>query len=279
MKKIGILLLVTFLTISCTEKDYLVTISTEFGDMKLILFDETPKHKASFIEFAKAGKYDSTTFHRVIKDFMIQGGDVNNKPGIAERDNTLIDAEFDTTLIHTKGMLAGARTNNPQKKSGVQFYIIHGKKFSRQELEKMGEDNFYSQCVSQLNQVFKKGEHTDLLNQLIELQKNNETEGTKNLILSPEVQQIIESEFGPQSRYTYTDAQYNAYETVGGSPHLDGGYTVFGQVVEGIEVLDKIASQQIGSGDKPVDDIFMTVTVEEISRKKITKLYGITYPE
>ncbi len=278
MKNIGILLL-TFLLISCSEKDYLITISTEFGDMKLILFDETPKHKASFIEFAKAGKYDSTLFHRVMSEFMIQGGNINERPGVEERDNTLIDAEFLPQLIHTKGMLAGARTgtNNPKKKSGIQFYIVQGKKIPRIELEKLTEDNAYGKLVNQLNSLFKQGKHQDLLNKLVVLQQNNDAEGAKRLCLDNA--NLVEAEFGPQATKTYTNAQYDSYETIGGAPHLDGEYTVFGRVVEGLEVVDIIASQQVGPRDKPVSDIYMTVTVEEISRKKLAKLYGISYPE
>ena len=121
----------------CAEKDDLVTITTEFGDMKVILFDETPLHKETFLEMANKGKYDSTIFHRVMKDFMIQGGDINQKPGNTEPDNTLINPEFLDNLIHTKGMLAGARQPdnvNPGKKSGTQFYIVQGIKYSQSEL-------------------------------------------------------------------------------------------------------------------------------------------------
>jgi len=269
------LFLISVLSYSCTEKDYLVTISTEFGDMKVILFDETPKHKSSFIEFAKAGKYDSTTFHRVMKDFMIQGGNVNDRPGVTERDNTLIDPEFHSHLIHTKGMLAGARTPNPQKRSGVQFYIVHGRKVPRVELEKLIEDSYYGKLVSLLNRMFQQGKHQDLLNQLVELQQNNDVEGVKNLCLSNA--NLVEAEFGPQVKISYTNEQFETYETLGGSPHLDGEYTVFGKVVEGLEVLGTIAAQPTGGGDKPLKDIYMTVSVEQVSKKKLSKIYGVEY--
>jgi len=127
--KSNLIFAITFISIiigGCAEKDYLITISTEYGDMKIILYDETPNHKAAFLEMAESGKYDSTIFHRVINEFMIQGGDVNQKPGVTEQDNTLIAAEIRPNLIHAKGMLAGARQGdniNPQKKSGTQFYI------------------------------------------------------------------------------------------------------------------------------------------------------------
>lgn len=277
MKNKLILLLLSVILISCSEKDYLVTIVTEFGEMKLILFDETPKHKSSFISYVKAGKYDSTTFHRVLKEFMIQGGDVNARPGAGARDHTLIDAEFLSHLIHTKGMLAGARTgtNNPQKKSGIQFYIVQGKKFPRVELERSTVDNYYGKLVSNLNTLFKQGKYPDLFDQCVALQQSNDVEGLKTLVLSNA--NLVEDAFGPQSSKSYTDDQYELYETLGGAPHLDGEYTVFGRVVEGLDVVDLIAAQQVGARSKPLSAIYMTITVEEVSRKKLTKLYGVSY--
>lgn len=274
--KIKLILLLTILTFSCTEKDYLVTISTEYGEMKLILFDETPKHKSTFLEFAKAGKYDSTTFHRVMSEFMIQGGDVNQRiTGGGERDNTLIDAEFRPDLIHLKGMLAGARTNNPEKRSGVQFYIVHGTTYAKEDLKRQYEENYYGEQVRLLNQLFQRGKHKDILDELVQLQSANDVEGVKNKVF--ECKGIIEDEFGPQIRKVYTEEQYEAYATIGGSPHLDGEYTVYGQVVEGLDVVDEIAAQQTNASNKPLKDIYMTVTVEEISRKKLSRLYGIEY--
>ncbi len=270
-------LLSILLITACEESDYLVTISTEYGNMKLVLFDETPLHKAKFIEFAKDGKYDSTTFHRVIREFMVQGGDVNRLPGVTDKDNTLIDAEFRPNLVHTKGALAGARTNNPEKRSGTQFYIVHGRKFSREELVKLTEDSYYNQCVQKLNQLFQEGKNKDVLNDLIALQQVNDDAGVREKVL--ESVGIVEAEYGKIVKKSYTDEQLSKYESIGGSPHLDWEYTVFGQVVEGLEIVDKIAEQSTGPGDVPLEDIYMMVTVEEISKKKIAKLYGIEYPE
>lgn len=264
---------------SCAKKDYLVTIKTEYGDIKVVLFDETPQHKASFISLAEDGSYDSTIFHRVINEFMVQGGDINRKPGNTERNNTLIDAEF-RDMVHTKGMLAGARTGdnvNPEKKSGTQFYIIHGRKYSHEELEKFSEDTYYGKCVSKLNELFQKGEEKELLNQLIEKQKANDLEGVKQIVYSSVP--LIESKFGKINKVTYSEEQYKLYEEEGGAPHLDGEYTIFGQVVEGLAVVDSIAVQRTGPGDQPVKDIYMTMEVEEMPKSKITKLYGYEYPQ
>ncbi len=272
-----VLFISVFFVTACSDTDYLVTIETRYGDMKVVLFDETPLHKAKFLEFAENGMYDSTTFHRVMKEFMIQGGDVNRRPGVKNRDNTLIDSEFRPNLIHTKGVLAGARTPNPEKQSGTQFYIVHGRKFEAAELRKLTEDTYYNKCVQLLNQLFKEGKNRDILSELIELQRANDEEGVKQIVYGSVG--IVEAEYGKIEKKTYTDEQLTAYETLGGAPHLDWEYTVFGKVVEGLEVVDSIANEPTGPNNVPLEDIYMTVKVEKMSRKKITKLYGIQYPE
>ena len=274
------LIVITGLISSCAEKDYVITISTGYGDMKVILFDETPGHKETFLEMAKSGAYDNTVFHRVMQGFMIQGGDVNRKPGINEPVNTLIPPEYRRNLIHTKGMLAGARTPdnvNPEKKSGTQFYIVQGRKYPKSELQQINEDVYYNLLVSRLNQLFQQGKHRNILDKLMELQKANDNEAVKKTMY--ESLSVIESEFGKIPRKTYTEQQYAAYETVGGAPHLDWEYTVFGQVVEGLEVIDAIARQPVNGTSRPLEDIYITVTVEELPKKKITELYGFAYPE
>jgi peptidyl-prolyl cis-trans isomerase B (cyclophilin B) len=269
---------ILFIT-GCAEKDDLVTITTEYGDMKVILFDETPQHKETFLQIARTGKYDSTIFHRVMKDFMIQGGDINQKPGNTEPDNTLISPEFRDNLIHTKGMLAGARQPdnvNPEKKSGAQFYIVQGTKYNPKELEQQNKDTYYGACVARLNQIFQKGEQRDLLNKLIELQKNNDIQAVEETVYG--AVPLIEAEFGEIPKKTYTDEQYKAYETIGGTPFLDWEYTVYGQVIDGLEIVDMIADQSTDERDKPLKDVYMTVTVEKIAKSKISKLYEYTYP-
>jgi len=211
---------------------------------------------------------------------MVQGGDVNQKPDVGEPKNTLINPGFRPGLVHTKGMVAAARQPdniNPQKKSGTQFYIVQGNTYSRQDLDKMIEDAYYGTLVSRLNQLFQQGRNTALLNELIELQKQNDVEAVKKLCYANE--EVVESEFGAIPRKTYTDEQYEMYATAGGTPFLDWDYTVFGQVVEGLDVVDAIAAVQKDAGNKPVENIYMVVTVEELPREKITELYGIEYPE
>lgn len=201
------------------DKQAKVLISTDFGDIKITLYNETPQHRDNFIKLVKQGMYDGTLFHRVIKDFMIQGGDPESKnaePGVMLGEGNVgytIPAEFNKSLIHKKGVLAAAREGdavNPNKESsGCQFYIVQGRTFTKAEIDKM---------LSRKNK--------------------NRTESI-----------------------VYTNEQYKTYETIGGTPHLDMDYTVFGEVTEGLDVIDKIAVVEKDKRDRPVKDIKMTIKV------------------
>jgi len=195
------------------KKQTKVLISTSFGDMKLVLYNETPQHRDNFIKLVKEGFYDSTLFHRVIETFMIQGGDPESKnaakgamlgnggPGYT------VPAEFNASLTHKKGALAAARQGdnvNPTKaSSGSQFYIVQGKKYVKADLDKMSK----------------------------------------------------------RSGITYTDEQVKFYETEGGTPMLDMSYTVFGEMIEGFDVIDKIAAVAKGRADRPKEDVKMTMKI------------------
>jgi len=175
----------------------LVTISTSLGDMKVILYDQTPRHKENFLKLAKDCYYNNTTFHRIIDGFMIQGGDANSKDDNPNNDGAgdigyRIPAEISPNLKHVRGAVAAARNNNPQKESsGSQFYIV---------------------------------------------------------------------------------------ENHNGTPFLDNNYTVFGQVISGLDVIDKIAEQPKGPMDRPTTPIPMQVKVKKVKKKKITKEYNYQYP-
>lgn len=209
------------------KKDYLVTLQTDFGTMKLILFDDTPLHKANFIKLAEDKFYDGLLFHRIIERFMIQGGDPNSKdakPGqkLGSGGDNLerIPFEFTSNHVHRKGALAAARDNNPEKKSSAcQFYIVQGKTFTDDELNALAAKN----------------------------------------------------------KMEYTTAQRRDYMILGGTPHLDNNYTVFGQVIDNLPVVDLIAKQSKDKADRPTSDIKMKISVEKVKRKKITKLYGYKY--
>ncbi|MFC2125411.1 peptidylprolyl isomerase [Bacteroidota bacterium] len=267
------------------KKDYVVTIKTKFGDMVVILYEETPKHKDNFIKLAEEGFYDGLLFHRIIKDFMIQGGDPESRDADPKKrlggsgPGYQIPAEFNPNLIHKKGALAAARIGdnvNPEKESsGSQFYIVKGKVYTEKELRDARID------FAQLNHYFRllvgKEEYKTLREKIIELQQNREFDKYQQLIINSK--DDIEKEYEVELDLPLTDHQLEAYTSIGGTPHLDGGYTVFGLVISGIDVIDKIAEIETGEADRPVEDVIMTVEVDEMKKKKITKLYGYVYPK
>jgi cyclophilin family peptidyl-prolyl cis-trans isomerase len=180
-----------------TERE-IVEMQTSFGNIYIWLYDETPKHKQNFLKLAKEGFYDGTTFHRIIDNFMIQGGDPNTKDADPNNDGAggpgyMIDAEINPKLVHTYGAVAAARNNNPQKRSsGSQFYIVENK---------------------------------------------------------------------------------------AGTPHLNGGYTVFGTVISGMDVVEKIAEQPKDGRDRPIEDIKITVKVLKMTDKELQEKYNFVVPK
>ncbi len=268
-------LIILLVASSCkVDKDYVVSIETEHDVMKAVLFDETPKHKENFIKLAQSGRYDSTIFHRVMKNFMIQGGDIDRKEGVVSKST--IPAEFVKKYFHKKGALAAARQPdnvNPKKASSwCQFYIVQGQKFDKNELTiDQGKMN------NALGQLMQMEKYADLRQELTGLYQSGDMEGYSKKIAS--LKSIVEEELKINVSKNISADRVEAYSTVGGAPHLDDDYTVFGQVVEGLEVIDKVAEEPVGGGNKPHKDIFMKITVEELPKKKITELYGIEYPE
>lgn len=256
------------------KKDTIVKIITSYGEMVAVLYDETPLHKENFLALAEANRYDSTIFHRVIKDFMIQGGDIFRKPNESKgSDDDRIPAEIVDGLFHKKGALAAARTNNPEKKSSsCQFYIVQGKVFDRTEL--IVDQNQVNRVFAELLQA---GKIDSLRNELIEMQKERRFDEMNAYISS--CAPYLEELSGEKLTKDFDPEIVEVYSTVGGSPHLDGEYTVFGQVISGLDVIDKIAAVETSRGDQPVDDIYMTVEVEEMKKKKIAKAYGYIYSE
>jgi peptidyl-prolyl cis-trans isomerase B (cyclophilin B) len=277
-----IILLATFMSSCQTSKDSVVVFHTQYGDMKAILYEETPKHKDNFIKLIESGKYDSTIFHRVIKDFMIQGGDVNLKPDLKEEEKIqyTIEAEINPQFWHVKGALAAARQGdqmNPRKKSsGAQFYIVDGQTMEGTALQQMAEGRKFQQKQGKIRELLGMNKYANLRNEVIEMQKNQDMEGLQAFM--DEADSLITQEFGEIKAYEFSDQQIADYSNIGGAPHLDGEYTVFGRIVEGLSVIDSIAVVRKGAGDKPVEDIYVTMELEKMSKKKITEKYGYEYP-
>ncbi|MBP5759196.1 MAG: peptidylprolyl isomerase [Bacteroidales bacterium] len=196
------------------KKSY-VLLQTDYGNMKILLYEETPLHRENFIKLVKSGFYDGLLFHRVINGFMIQGGDPdsrNAQPGAMLGNGGpgyTIPAEFVPKYFHKKGVIAAAREGdnvNPMKESsGSQFYIVQGRIYNEAIMQKI---------AAQMNK-------------------------------------------------TFSAEQIKAYGTIGGSPWLDNDYTVFGEVVEGLDVIDKIAAVKCGPNDRPVEDVKMTMKIIE----------------
>jgi cyclophilin family peptidyl-prolyl cis-trans isomerase len=257
-----------------------VTIKTKYGDMVAILYDETPRHKENFIKLAKSHYFDSTLFHRVIKDFMIQGGDPNSKrakPGARLGNggpDYTIEAEINPKFLHERGVLSAARLSdeqNPSKASnGSQFYIVQGKKFKPDELK-------VDQALLNkgLQQILMIPGNEPLFDTLARLYQSGDMKAYEAKVMS--LKGRIEKETGMKVEKDIPQERLDVYATVGGAPHLDGEYTVFGKVIKGLEVIDWIADQPVDETDRPREDIPMIVTVEEMTTKKIEKLYGYSY--
>ncbi len=206
----SLLMFVLLAGISACQKDdaTYAEISTDFGNIKVMLYNSTPKHRDNFIKLAKEGFYDGLLFHRVMSNFMAQGGDPDSRNAPADQPLGMggpgYEIEAEIGAPHIRGALAAARRNNPQKQSsGSQFYIVQGQPI----------DDAY------LNNI------------------------------------------EAQKQIKYNDAQRQLYKELGGTPFLDNDYTVFGEVVEGMDVVDKICSQPTGPNDRPLQDIKMTVRI------------------
>jgi peptidyl-prolyl cis-trans isomerase B (cyclophilin B) len=276
MKKILLLAAVVALASCGGNNEKLVKIKTSYGDMTVLLYDETPLHKANFIKLAESGEYDSTIFHRVIQGFMIQGGDVLAKKGNQEPDTARIAAEIIDGFFHKKGELAAARQGdqiNPEKKSsGSQFYIVQGRVWKEEELTL--DQNMLNQGLGQLLQ---DPAYDSLRQQFISLQMQGLFEEMNQLALAQ--RELVEQTFGINLTVDMPKERLEAYATVGGVPHLDGEYTIFGRVVEGIEVIDKIAAVETAPGDKPVTDVPVTMEIVKMPKSEVTEKYGYTYPK
>ena len=222
MKKyLSVVLLLCALGTFARPKHSYVRIKTSKGECIVMLYNQTPKHRDNFLKLAKEGFYNGTLFHRVINEFMIQGGDPDSKkatPGQQLGSGDLgyrVDAEFRDSLFHKKGVLAAARDNNPEKASSAsQFYLVQGKKFTDETLDQTRMTRMNGRII-------------------------------------PESQRAV-------------------YKALGGTPHLDGNYTVYGEVIQGLAMVDAIASVATSATNRPVEDISMEVSI--LTKREARKL-------
>lgn len=230
MKKLSVFLLIFCAgSVFAKPKHDFVKIKTSKGECIIMLYNQTPKHRDNFLKLSREGFYNGTLFHRVIKEFMIQGGDPDSKtakPGQALGEGDLkyrVEAEFRDSLFHKKGVLAAARDNNPQKESSAsQFYIVQGKKWTDPTLDDLQMKRMNGRII-------------------------------------------------PES-------QRKVYKELGGTPHLDQNYTVYGEVVSGIEMVDAIAGVKTGTSDRPVEDVSMMVSVlKKREARKIEKKLNLKH--
>lgn len=240
-------------------KAMIVNIKTSKGDIKVRLYDETPVHRDNFLRLVGEGTYRDTLFHRVIKDFMVQGGDPESKSAPAGKPlgsgdvGYTLEAEIAApVLYHKRGALAAARTGdevNPERRSsGCQFYIVTGKKYSERELKKLESQINDGRVAEVFNREARK--HYDLIKQL---RMRRDRAGLEELERQLTQRAIDEVRAG--GLFAFTEEQRRDYVTVGGAPFLDGQYTVFGEVVEGMDVVDAIEGVATDKRDRPLEDV------------------------
>ena len=249
-----------------SNKEKVVLISTSYGDIKVKLYNETPLHRDNFIKLVEEGFYDSLLFHRVISNFMIQGGDPDSKgakkgKALGEGDvGYMIPSEFNTNLFHKKGALAAARqpdnVNPERKSSGCQFYIVQGAVQSLEQL-KNHEERLIASNKSRYGYMFLNLEQNKALkDSLTVAQQNGDMERLNVLVDS--INKAIEPRL---DSLRFSDEELQAYTTIGGTPHLDHQYTVFGEVIEGLNIVDSIAQVITDKRNRPQEDVIFSAKV------------------
>ena len=241
-----------------TTEDKRATIEmvTEMGTMTIELYNETPKHRDNFMKLANEGAYDSVLFHRVINQFMIQAGDPDSKN--AKTDDALgngdkpykVAAEFHPDFFHKKGALGAARDGNPERaSSAMQFYIAQGKVKNDSLIDK-DQKRINKWLASHYSNL--RPENKTLLDSL---QKTNAEDNYEQYSKIEDKLDELAENFTDFDKYTIPESHREVYRTLGGTPHLDQNYTVFGEVIKGLEVLDSIAVVETGFQDRPKQDV------------------------
>jgi peptidylprolyl isomerase len=237
-----------------------IMVVTDMGTMKIRLYNETPLHRDNFVKLVKEHYFDSLLFHRVIQNFMIQGGDPDSKkapPGVLLGDGGppyTVPAEFNQKLFHKKGVIAAARDSdfdNPsQASSGSQFYIVQGRVWTDSLLK------IQARRITKMklfNTVINRAENKEYLEKYKRYNKAELVDSVKYIY--DIIDKKVETELPNVPMYTFSPEQIAAYTTIGGTPHLDNSYTVFGEVYEGLDVIDKIAAVKTDKNNRPMDDV------------------------
>jgi len=260
------LIISTLIYFNSNGQSRIVEISTNLGSMKFRLYDDTPKHRDAFIELANEGYYDGTLFYRVIQDFLIQGGSKSSRDappgkriGYGDPDKT-VDDEILSNHFHKKGALCAPRQPdevNPFKQSDIsQFFIIKGSVYTEGELDTM------EMAVNRpiRNKIVQKYMTPEVRAQLKQLREENKVEEFRQL--AGDIKTKIDTEYNLNPGILeFSEAQRKAYTSIGGYPDLDGKYTVFGECIEGFDVIDKIAALNTDKNNRPYNDVKINVKV------------------
>ena len=242
-----------------------VKITTTLGDIVVSLYDETPLHRDNFLKLAAEGYYDGLLFHRVIKDFMVQGGDPDSKGAPAGKrlgmggPGYTVKAEINARLFHKRGALCAARlgdeVNPGRESSGSQFYIVLGEKYNQGQLKQMEKQMKQNQITITFNDLV-----TYHKNEIMDMRRNRDRTGLQDMQerLMKEAQDICKA-----NPVGFSNEQTEAYTTIGGTPFLDGEYTVFGEVEHGLDVVSAINDVDTDNADRPTDNLTMKVSVVE----------------
>jgi cyclophilin family peptidyl-prolyl cis-trans isomerase len=254
------------------SKEDIISIHTPYGVIEVKLYEKTPRHHDNFLKLVESGYYDSTLFHRVIAGFMIQAGDPDSKHAkegqlLGERDtNYTIPAEFVEEYLNKRGALAAARESddkNPEKASSAcQFYIVQGRKFTDAGLDSAERKRErYTKSFILIDILKKKNDTVELKR----FQKLMEQRDVPNIYLMlDKYREPVNSSYAKTQPWKLTPKQREVYKTIGGAPHLDGAYTVFGEVISGMDIVDKTASLPCDTNDRPLKDIRLWMKVNHI---------------